>query len=254
MKQWIRGILVFVWTAAAAWTVFAQTRPAVREVIDRIDKLYRADSSYALMEMQIVTSHWQRTLRLRAWSEGTEKTFIRILEPAKERGTATLRIGSEMWNYLPKTDKVIRIPPSMMMSSWMGSDFTNNDLVKEFSFTEDYEFQYTSVQDPEQGELYIKCIPKPGRPIVWGWVVLAVDAGSLLPKTEKYYDEKGELMRTMSFGEVKTFDGRKIPSVMELVSQNKEGQKTVIRYLEAEFNIEVPAGTFTTRNLHLFRG
>lgn len=252
LKSWTAAAVALLWILVGAGIASGQSRPKVQEVIDKIDQLYRADSSYALMEMQIVNPNWERTLRLKAWSEGTEKTLIRILEPAKERGTGTLRIGNEMWNYLPKVDKTIRIPPSMMMSSWMGSDFTNDDLVKEFTFAEDYDFQYAEVQNPEAGRLYIECTPKQGRPIVWNRVVLGVDAGSLLPVTEKYYDERDRLMRTMSFRDVKTFGDRTIPSVMELVPEDGKG-KTIIRYLEAEFDIDIPADTFTTRSLRTFR-
>jgi outer membrane lipoprotein-sorting protein len=238
---------------AGSGGAFSQSKPPVEDVIDNIDQLYRADSSYALMEMEIVNPNWERTLRLEAWSSGTEKTLIRILEPAKERGTGTLRIGNEMWNYLPKVDKTIRIPPSMMMSSWMGSDFTNDDLVKEFTFAEDYSFAYAEVENPEENRLYIECTPKQGRPIVWERVMLVVNAETLLPVSEKFYDEEGKLMRTMSFREVKTFDQRRIPSVMELVPHDEKG-KTVIRYLEAEFDIDIQSGTFTLRNLRTFRG
>jgi len=253
VKLYIAAATAVLYILAGSGSAFSQSRPQVQDVIDRIDQLYRADSSYALMEMEIVNPNWERTLRLRAWSQGTDKTLIRILEPAKERGTGTLRIGNEMWNYLPKVDKTIRIPPSMMMSSWMGSDFTNDDLVKEFTFAGDYTFQYADVENPEENRLYIECIPKEGRPIVWNRVLLIVDAESLLPVSEEFYDEQGQLIRTMTFREVKTFDDRRIPSVMELKPHNEEG-KTVIRYLEAEFNIDIPEGTFTRRNLRTFRG
>ncbi len=253
MKSWTAAAFAVLCILVGTDTMFAQTKPKVQDVIDNIDQLYRAESSYALIEMEIVNPNWKRTLRLKAWSEGTENTLIRILEPAKERGTGTLRIGNEMWNYLPKVDKTIRIPPSMMMSSWMGSDFTNDDLVKEFTFAEDYDFRYAEVPNPEAGHLYIECTPKQGRPIVWNRVLLVVDAESLLPVTEKYYDQKDQLMRTMSFSDVKTFDDRSIPSVMELVPHDGKG-KTIIRYLEAEFDKDIPAGTFTTRNLRTFRG
>jgi outer membrane lipoprotein-sorting protein len=125
-----------------------------REIVKKVDELYRAETSKALVEMEIVTSHWERTLKMNIWSKGMDKTFIRILEPKKERGVATLRIGTEMWNYLPKTDKVIKIPPSMMMSSWMGSDFTNDDLVKEFTFLESYHFEMVTIENPDEGVLY----------------------------------------------------------------------------------------------------
>jgi outer membrane lipoprotein-sorting protein len=228
-------------------------KPEIKEVISTIDELYRHDTSHTVMEMEIVTPHWSRTLELEAWSEGMDKTMIRILQPQKERGMGTLRIGNEMWNYLPKTNKVMKIPPSMMMSSWMGSDFKNNDLVKEFTFTEDYDFSYTEVDDPQPGTLYIRAVPKPDRPIVWGHVLLAVDRESYLPKWEKYYAEDGELMRVMRFGEVKEFDGIRIPAEMELVPKNKEGHKTVLRYLEAEFDQPIRGDVFSLRNLRTFR-
>ena len=252
-NSWKTASVAVLCFLAGAGIASGQSRPKVQDVIDNIDQLYRAGSSYTLMEMEIVNPNWQRTLRLKAWSEGTEKTLIRILEPAKERGTGTLRIGNEMWNYLPKVDKTIRIPPSMMMSSWMGSDFTNDDLVKEFTFAEDYTFQYGEVENPEENRLYIECTPKQRRPIVWNRVLLVVDAESLLPVAEEFYDEQGELMRTMSFRDVKTFDDRRIPSVMELVPHDGKG-RTIIRYQEAEFDIDIPADTFTTRNLRTFRG
>jgi Outer membrane lipoprotein-sorting protein len=233
---------------------FSQDEAPLGQVVSFIDRLYRADSSYALMEMQVITPHWQRTLRMKAWSEGTQKTLIRILEPQKERGMGTLRIGTEMWNYLPKVQKEVRIPPSMMMSSWMGSDFNNDDLVKEFSFLEDYEFRYAPPASPTPGILYIECTPRQGRPIVWGRVLLEVEASSYLPVTERYFDEKGTLMRIMNFKEVRTFGDRRIPSLLELIPQNKEGNRTVIRYLEARFDLYLPADTFTRRNLADFKG
>lgn len=219
------------------------------EIVRRIDELYRSDASEALVEMEVVTPEWQRTLRMRVWSRGQKDTFIRILEPKKEAGFATLRLGNEMWNYLPKTAKVLKIPPSMMMSSWMGSDFTNDDLVKEFTFVEAYHFEMTTPEAPEPGLVYIRCVPKEGLPIVWGSVVLAVREDDLLPVWEKYYDERGRLARGIVFGDVRTFGGRRIPSTMELVPAGKEGHKTVLRYIEARFDVPLSPDIFTLRNL-----
>lgn len=220
-----------------------------KEIVKKVDELYRADTSKALVEMEIITPQWERTLKMNVWTKGMNQTFIRILEPKKERGVATLRIGTEMWNYLPKTDKVIKVPPSMMMSSWMGSDFTNDDLVKEFTFLESYHFEMTTVDNTEERTLYIKCIPKEGLPIVWGHVTVAVRGQDYMPLWQKYYDEKGKLMREMLFKEIKALGDRTIPSVLELIPQTKEGHKTVLRYLEAQFDIPIDEEIFTLRNL-----
>ena len=234
-------------TAAAAAT--APGKADAREVVKKMDELYRSSSSYVLMEMEIITPHWQRSLRMKAWSIGMDQTFIRILDPKKERGMATLRIENEMWNFLPNTNKVMKIPPSMMMGSWMGSDFTNDDLVKEFTLLEDYHFEFTEVENPEPGILYVKSVPREGLPIVWGHIVSAVREKDYLPVWAKYYDEKGQLMREIVYNDIKNLGGRVIPAVMELVPTNKEGQKTIVRYLEAQFDINPDKEIFTLRNL-----
>jgi len=221
----------------------------IKKLIKEVDDLYRSEASYAELEMEIVTPHWERTLVMKSWTEGMDKTFIRISSPLKEKGVATLRIENEMWNFLPKTNKVMKIPPSMMMSSWMGSDFTNDDLVKEFSLFEDYTYELIEVDTPATDLHFINCIPRENLPIVWGNIVIAVLKDRHLPVWQKYYDEKGHLMRVMTYSEVTKFGERLIPATMEMVPLTKEGQKTVIRYKEIEFDIEVDKEIFSLRNL-----
>ncbi|MCK4766410.1 MAG: outer membrane lipoprotein-sorting protein [Candidatus Aminicenantes bacterium] len=242
-------IILFSLLFTLSLPIESQGDADAKEIVKKMDELYRSSSSYAVMEMEIVTPHWQRTLKLDAWSLGMDKTFLRILNPKKERGVATLRIDNEMWNFLPKTNKVMKVPPSLMMGSWMGSDFTNDDLVKEFTFLEDYTFEFTKVENPEQGVLYVKCIPREGLPIVWGHIIIAVKEKSYLPIWQKYYDEKGKSMREMLYKDIKKFGIREIPAVMELIPTNKKGSRTIVRYLDAKFNIKIDKGIFTLRNL-----
>jgi outer membrane lipoprotein-sorting protein len=250
LKISVIGILALTLLLSASASAQAPAASAkVDSIIHEIDRLYRANSSYSEIEMEIVTPHWQRTLSMVGWSEGMKKTFIRITSPAKEKGVTTLRMGNEMWNYLPKTNKVIKIPPSMMMSSWMGSDFTNDDLVKEFSLYEDYKYSEITPDSAIDSLIYINCVPSPDLPVVWGNVVIAATRDSYLPVWEKYYDEKGTLMRVMYFSDIRTFGDRTIPATMEMVPQNKEGHRTVIRYLKIDYNIPVDEEIFSLRNL-----
>ncbi len=223
--------------------------PRAIAIVRKIDELYRSTTSTGEMEMEIVTPHWQRTLRLRIWTEGMDKTFIRILAPLKEKGVATLRLGNEMWNYLPNTNKVIKIPPSMMMSSWMGSDFTNDDLVSEFTLLEDFHFRLITPDTAQSDLLYLEAIPREGLPIVWGKIVTAVRQEDYLPVWEQYFDEKGNLMRVIHFKDVKLLGGRRLPTTLELIPQNKPGHKTVIRYLKIEFDVKLDRQVFSLRHL-----
>jgi len=246
----MKTFLIFLCTFSPLFVTAQQVEtPNVGKVVQEIDELYRSNSSYAKVEMEIVTPHWQRTLRMKVWTQGMKKTFIRIISPAKEKGVGTLRIGNEMWNYLPKTNKVIKIPPSMMMSSWMGSDFNNDDLVQEFTWLDDYNYSFVRPEDAKEDAIYIELTPKKDRPIVWGKVLLAARQSDYIPLWEHYFDEKGKLMRIMNFKDIRTLDGRKLPTILELIPQDEEGNKTVLKYLDADFNADISATIFTLRNL-----
>ncbi|MFQ5498766.1 MAG: outer membrane lipoprotein-sorting protein [Candidatus Zixiibacteriota bacterium] len=251
----MRRTITVIWLVAALLLCLATALHAaddevdVEQLVREIDAYYRADNSYSDIEMEIVTPHWQRTLSMKSWTEGMDKTFIRIDAPKKDKGVATLRLDNEMWNYLPKTDKVMKVPPSMMMGSWMGSDFTNDDLVNEFSLFEDYSYDLFRPEGAENDLLYLRCVPRPDLPVVWGSIVVGVRRADHLMLFQKYYDEKGKLMRVLSYSEVRQFGDRRLPAVLELVPQNKSGHKTVIRYLSATFNSNLPDDVFSLRHL-----
>lgn len=221
----------------------------VRDVVDKIDRLYRSEASYADVEMEIVTPHWQRTLAMKVWTKSMDKTLVRIISPKKEAGVATLRVDNEMWNYLPKTGKVIKVPPSMMMSSWMGSDFTNDDLVKESSYLDDYTYRLVPKPDGEEELIYVELQPKEDSPTVWASIILAVQRSDYLPVRQEFYDDRGDLMRVLSFSDVRDMGGRTIPRVMEMEPQTEQGHSTVVRYATVEFAADVPDEIFSLRNL-----
>ena len=228
---------------------FAEDIHDVHEIVNKVDRLYRSNTSYGELEMTIVSENWTRTLSMNIWSEGMDKTFIHIISPKKDAGIATLRKKTEMWNYFPKINKVMKVPPSMMMSSWMGSDFTNDDLVKESSMIHDYNARLISTEDSQTGTYSIELIPKKDIPIVWAKILLIVRKKDYIPVEEVYFDEKGNKMRVMTFTETKKFGKRSVPSVIEMRTLNKPGKKTVIRYRQLQFDIQLESDMFTLRNL-----
>ena len=215
------------------------------DLLDRMDKLYRLDSSKATMTMDIETPNWQRSMTLVSWSKGMDFTLVRIQSPKKEKGIATLKRENEMWNFFPKANQVIKVPPSMMMGSWMGSDFTNDDLVREESLAEEYEVTLT-----EDDKFYhLSLVPREDTITVWGKIEFTVDKANLLPVKEVFFNEEGEAMREMVFSKVTDFDGKLLPAVLELRPLNKTGHKTRIVYDELTFNVEISDSIFTLRNL-----
>ena len=219
------------------------------KIVQHLDQLFRSSSSQAEVEMTIQTPNWERTLTMTLWSEGMNKTFIRIHSPKKDQGVATLRIGQEMWNYFPKVDKLMKVPPSMMMGSWMGSDFTNDDLVRESSYLDDYEVRYSAAQPADPNLLAIDLIPKETTASVWGRIKILLAKSGWMPQSETFYDEKGNPQRRMTLANLTRFGQRLVPAVMEILPLTKAGHKTTIRYHSAQFDVSLPSETFNLKNL-----
>jgi hypothetical protein len=232
-------------------TVFAaSTSPDIKKILDGLDRLYRSEHSFGTIEMRIETPEWKRTLEINVWASGLEKTFIRILAPQKDKGVATLRIQNEMWNFFPKIDKTMKVPPSMMMGSWMGSDFTNDDLVKESTLLKDYDSKLVDSASMKKDCdcFFIELKPKDSTATVWGKVIVVIKKENSEPVRQEYYDDKNVKLREIVFKDVKTFGNKKIPAVMELTPFNKPGHKTIIEYKKLEFD-NVGENIFTQMNL-----
>jgi len=225
-----------------------------REIVNKVDRIMRGKSSIARITMEIQSKHWKRTLEAKAWSKGTERTLILILKPVKESGTATLKAEENIWNYLPKVERVIKIPSSMMMGSWMGSHFTNDDLVKESSMIRDYAIT-TSFEGTRHGEKVweFTLVPHEDAAVVWGKVVLEVRQRDTMPTWQKYYDEDGELVRTLRFSKYAVMNGRLVPTRMEIRPVDSPDEYTRVTYDELKFNVDLDDGFFSLRNLRGLR-
>ena len=224
--------------------------PSAQDIIDRAESAIWGKTLQAQLTMTVATPRWTRTLELAAWIERPRRSFIRILAPAKEAGIGSLRIGAEMWNYLPTVERTIKIPPSMMLQPWMGSDFTNDDLVKESSLLNDYTHRTVARDTAAGSPVYvIESTPKPEAAVVWGKIIMRVGRADFLPVREEFYDERGTLVRVMTFSDVKTLGGRFVPTKWEMRPTAKPGNVTTIVMTRATFDAPIAAEVFTQRNL-----
>jgi outer membrane lipoprotein-sorting protein len=191
-------------------------------------------------------------MKMKIWSRGNDRALILIESPAREKGTATLRVEKNLWHYLPRIKRTIRIPPSMMLASWMGSDFTNDDIVRESSYSKDYTYELVGPSKEPSGWL-IRFEAKPDIVGLWNRLDLVLASDGLIPLKAEYFDRKNRLSRTIRWYEVKPFDGRLLPSRMTLIPEDKQGQKTEMVYDDIDFNAEVPDSTFSLSELERSR-
>lgn len=218
--------------------------------LDEIDDMYRGRASAAKVTMRVKTAHYSRSMKMRAWSKGKEKSLIRIDKPLKEKGTATLKSGDDIYTYLPKTERTIRLTSGMMMGSWMGSHFTNDDLVKESRMLDDYTAKKVGEEKVDgRRVIAIQLTPKEDAAVVWGKIVTRFDTERHVPLTHVYYDEDGEVARKMSFTNVKTVDGRLRPMTMRIVPADKPDEFTEVVYDEIDFDTDLSDSFFSLGKL-----
>lgn len=220
------------------------------EIVRRADEKMRGESSQAEITMEIIRPTWKRSISMKAWSLGMDYSLILVTAPARDEGTAYLKRGNEIWNWLPDINRTIKMPPSMMSQSWMGSDFSNNDLVEESSIVTDYNHSLAGDSTISGYAAYkIEMFPKPQAPVVWGKVVSFITKDDYLQLRTEFYDEDMELIKIMEGSEIEEMGGRIIPTRMEMIPVNKEGQKTVLLYEDIDFNIDVTERFFSIQNM-----
>lgn len=220
------------------------------EIIQLAEDVIKGKTAHGRLSMIVETPDYSRELTMEAWYKGNEKALIIIESPPREAGNKTLKIGNEMWNYLKNTETTIKIPPSMMLQSWNGSDFTNDDLVRESNLADDYNQEIVGEENIEN-ELCWKILlePKPDAPVVWGKLYYWVRKSDNLPARIEYYDESEKLMRYMSFNQIERLGGRKLPTKWTMHNIAEEGHATTIKILSMEFNITIPDRIFSFREL-----
>lgn len=243
--------IILVTSLILSAKIFSQN---ATEIVKRADELMRAKSSYTELTMKIIKPDWTREMSMKVWALEPDYTLIYISAPARDKGTVTLKRKNEVWNWLPSAQKVIKIPPSMMLQSWMGSDFTNDDLVRESSVIKDYTHKIIGEEKIDGYDCYkIQLTPKPEAGVVWSKIITWVAKDSYLQPLVEYYDEENKVLKKFVGSDLKAMDGRKIFTHWEMIPLDKPGNKTVMDYNRIQFNIKIDESFFSEQNMKKIR-
>jgi outer membrane lipoprotein-sorting protein len=230
--------------------ISSSSAQTAEEIVRQAYEKMEGESSRAQITMKIVRPNWDRSVSMKSWSLGEDYSLILITAPARDEGTSFLMRNNEIWNWLPDVNRTIKMPPSMMSQSWMGSDFSNNDLVRESSVITDYTYTLLEDETVDGYDCYkIEMIPKPDAPIVWARVVSFISKDEYLNLRVEYYDEDDEMVRVMTGSEVEQLGGRLLPTRMEMIPVEDEGNRTIITYQDIEFDIDISERFFSIQNM-----
>ncbi len=249
MKKLILTILIL----AGLHGLHAQDLNA-KEIIRNADEKSRGLSSQGTMTMTVIRPDWTRTITMKTWSKSKEYSLVLITAPARDKGQVFLKIKTEMWNWVPSIDKTIKIPPSMMLQSWMGSDFTNDDLVKQSSIVVDYTHKLLGKEKVRDMDCYkIEMIPLPDAAVVWGKVIMWITVNGYDQWMAEYYDEDNKLVNVSNSYDIRRMSDREVPTRIEIVPLNKKGQKTIMQIDDMKFNAKLDERFFSQQNMKKIR-
>ncbi|MDX9771446.1 MAG: outer membrane lipoprotein-sorting protein [Tenuifilaceae bacterium] len=225
------------------------------DIIRKADEKWNGEeSSQSQMTMTIVRPSWERTIEFKSWAKGSDRALTLIVAPAKEKGQAFLKRGTEMWNWMPTISRMVKLPPSMMSDGWMGSDYTNDDILKESSIVVDFDHLLKGVEEIDGHSCWkIELVPHEDAAVVWGKIVKWITKNGYIQMKSEYYDEDGYLVKTEFSYDVKTMDGREIPTRIEVVPADKPSQKTVVVVNSMKFNIPINDSFFSQQNMKRVR-
>jgi hypothetical protein len=251
-KMFIAGLL-FSCLHIPFNNLYGQDLPA-RDIVKRADDKNRGKTSEAIMTMTIKRPDWSRSISMKMWSKGTDYSLVYITAPAKEKGQVFLKRQKDMWNWVPAIERLIKIPPSMMMQSWMGSDFTNDDLVKESSIVVDYTHTLQGKELVRGQECYkIELMPLPDAPVTWGKIITWITVKGFNQWKAEYYDEDEELITIMNAFDIQKMGDREIPVRLEMEPVNKKGHKTVLTIEQIVYDKPIADNFFSQQNMKLVK-
>ena len=218
------------------------------EIIKIADNRLRGNSSYSEITITIVRPKWEKKMSVKSWSRGTDYSVSLVTSPAKEKGSVFLKRKKEAWNYLPTIERTIKLPPSMMTQNWMGTDFSNDDLIKQSSMVVDYNHKIIGTEIIENLNCWkLELIPTEEASVVWGKLIVWIDKKDFMQLKTEFYDEDLEIVNKMVGSNIKVFNNKKLPSILENYPLDEEGNKTVIEYNIWDFNVSIPENYFSTQ-------
>ena len=248
-----RIVILAILLLGAAGFINAQDVDA-KEIVRKANDLVTGHSSHSSATMTVVRPNWTRKVSMKTWSLGNDYYMILITAPAQDKGQVFLKRFNEMWNWMPSISRIIRIPPSMMGQNWMGSDFTNNDLVKANSIVDDYTHSILATESFGGYDCYkVQLTPKPEAAVVWDKIIVWIAKDKYFMLKAEYYNEEGELVNREIQSDIRHFDDRDLPSRLVMTPVGEKGKQTIFEFQQLDFHVSLKPEFFSQQNMKNIR-
>ena len=229
----------------------ANNDPKLTKLLDKMNDIWSGKSSKGQMTMEVKKEYYSRSMTMDLWSLGQNYFLTKIVKPKKDKGIASLKRNDDMYNYLPKINKTIRIGKAMLGGSWMGSHITNDDMVRMSRYTSDYDYSEVKDAKLEKGQMLIRLIPHKNSAVVWGRIDMTIDLKKEAPVKNVYFDQNMKAVREFTFDKLQKQDDRYIPMITRVtpLTAEEKGEYTEIRYEKLIFNVDLDESWFSLSQL-----
>ncbi len=220
------------------------------EIVQKSESIHEIGDVIAELSVDIIRPSWNKKIELKTWAKGTDYAMAYIIAPERDKGTVFLKTKDDVYNYLPKVKKVIKMPMNLLSQNWMGTDMTTDDLIKGSQFSADYIPKLVSEESISGRSSYkIELLPKPDADVLWGKVLLWVDKTSYNQMQMKFYDEDLDLVHTIVGSNLKVLGGKLVVSKYVMTPADKKGYKTTLTYESLDFKQKLSVNFFTKENM-----
>jgi len=251
-------LLIFVCILPLVSWSFALTG---EEIIEKVDKNMTFDSAKTEAKLVIHIRGQVRTKTMMSYSEGEDKSFSEFLSPARDKGVKYLKIGDNMWMYLPSVEKIIKIAGHMLRQSMMGSDFSYEDALESGNLLDKYDIKLATeettyikfrrgTEEVTKGRpCYVLELTAKVKDVTYYKRKIWVDREIFVPVKEELFAKSGKKLKVMVMADVKKYGRRYYPRYMSMRNLLRKDSLTEMFVTDIDFDAKIPKDTFTQRNL-----
>lgn len=239
-------IIIFVQLIISS---FAANSQNADEIIRKVEKNMSSDNRIFESTMTISGTRSSRTITSRTFSEGDRKSFTEYLSPAREQGTKMLKLENQLWIYSPSTDRIIQISGHMLRQSVMGSDLSYEDMMDDRKITEVYNAEVSGNEETDSRKTWIISLTAKVPDVAYFKRKMWIDSERYVPLKEELYAKSGQLLKRISFSDVKLIDNRWFPTKMIYKDMLRQGNGTEFIITSAKFNQPIPDYVFSKASL-----
>lgn len=249
MKKFTIGIFGLILACGILSAVPILGAESATEILQKLD--YNQAPSSVIYDVQMVIHQAGRvdTKTLKLYGEGQEKSYALFLSPARDKGTAILRLNDNLWMYLPSAERTMKISGHMLRQSFMGSDFSYSDSTERLRLLELYDAAVTGAAELDGRNVYLLELKAKQADANYFTRKLWIDRERYVALRQEMYAKSGKLLKVMTIENVQKVGDRFFAAKVRMEDKLKQNTYSEMIFTNIRLDEPIPDSIFTMQNL-----